>query len=98
MSSSFQSPPSGLPPSGLPSSGLPPVRETSRVRRFLPGAASGSVSCVVLAMAIAVAGLVAVGVGAAGLVYLRFAGSLPAPEELRARAAPAKSSSNSIAP
>ncbi|MBK7780832.1 MAG: PBP1A family penicillin-binding protein [Ardenticatenia bacterium] len=75
-------------PSPVPSGPVPPARRLG----ILPRAASGSVSCVVAAAAIAIAGLVAVGVGAAGLVYLRFAGSLPAPEELRARAATFRSS------
>jgi 1A family penicillin-binding protein len=82
MVASPQSPPPVAP--GSPSSG--------RRFGFLPRAASGSVSCVVAAAAIAIAGVVAVAVGGAGLVYLRFAGSLPAPEELRAHAATFRSS------
>lgn len=87
MVSSPQSP-SPVPPGPASPGPVPPGRRFG----LLPRAASGSVSCVVAAAAIAIAGLVAVGVGSAGLVYLRFAGSLPAPEELRARAATFRSS------
>lgn len=72
------------PASSAPSS---PVPVPSAPRRR-----SRSAGCVLSAAGLALAGTVGVLVFSAGLVYLRFAGSLPAPEELRARAAHFQSS------